>query len=226
MALFVARVADQRRPQAHRRHVRGPRPGHAAARLFRRDHDAHAAGDRHRRRAGIPASRALRPDLLGARHDHDLFRGDAARHRTDELCRAVAARRARRRLSRAQFGQPLAHGDGRAADQFVARHRQFRAHRLDGLSAALRARLFARCRRRLLPMVIADLGHRHAADRHQFRDHDSQTARAGHDLFPHADILLDCARRKSVDRRRVSGADRDFRHAAARPLPRHAFLHQ
>ncbi len=76
------------------------RPGHAAARLFRCDHDAHAAGDRGRQCAGISASRALRPDLLGARHDHDLFRGDAARHRADELCRAVAARRARRRFSR------------------------------------------------------------------------------------------------------------------------------
>ena len=33
---------------------------------------------------------------------------------------------------------------GRAADQRVARHRQFRPHRLDGLSAAVRARLLAR----------------------------------------------------------------------------------
>ena len=31
-------------------------PGHAAARLFRCDHDAHAAGDRGRRCAGIPAA--------------------------------------------------------------------------------------------------------------------------------------------------------------------------
>ena len=222
----MARVADQRRPQAHWRHVRDARPGHAAARLFRRDHDAHAAGDRGRRCAGIPASGSLRPDLFGARHDHDLFRRDAARHRTDELCRAVAARRARRRLSGAQFGQLLADRDGRPADQCVARHRHFRAHRLDGLSAALGARFFARCRRRLLPLVIADLGHRHVADRHQFRDHDSQIARARHDLFPHAGVLLDGARRKSADRRRVPGPDRDLPDAAARPLPRHAFLHQ
>ena len=68
-----------------------------------------------RRRAGIPAARSLRPDLLRARHDHDLFRGDAVRHRADELCRAVAARRARRRLSGAQLGQLLADGVGRAA---------------------------------------------------------------------------------------------------------------
>ena len=95
-----------------------------------------------------------------------------------------------------------------------------------GLSAALRARLFARCRRRLLPLVIADLGHRHVADRHQFRDHDSQIARAGHDLFPHAGVLLDRARRESVDRCRLPGPDRDLRDAAARPLPRHALLYQ
>ena len=66
--------------------------------------------------------------------------------RTDELCRAAAARRARRRLSGAQLGQLLAGGNGRAADQRVARHRQFRSHRLDGLSAAIRAPLHAGCR--------------------------------------------------------------------------------
>ena len=73
-----------------------------------------------------------------------FLRGDAARHRADELCRAVAARRARRRLSHAQLGQLLADGVGRALGQRVARHRQFRPHWLDGLSAAIRARLFAR----------------------------------------------------------------------------------
>ena len=31
------------------------------------------------------------------------------------------------------------------------------------------------------------------ADRHQFRDHDPQIARPGHDLFPHAGVLLDRA---------------------------------
>ena len=46
VALSVARVADQRRPQADRRHVCDPGAGHAAARLLRRDHDALAAGDR------------------------------------------------------------------------------------------------------------------------------------------------------------------------------------
>ena len=166
---------------------------HAAARLRRCDHDAHAAGHRGRRFAGIPAAPALRPDLLGARHDHDLFRGHAAGHRIDELCRAAAARRARRRLPGAQFGQLLAHRKRGTADQRVARRRRVLARNLVGLSAPLRARLLARCRRRLLPLVIADFGRRDAAHRRQFRDHDSQIACPGHDLFPHAGVLLDRA---------------------------------
>ena len=48
--------------------------------------------------AGLSPARALQPDLLRARHDHDLLRGDAARDRLHELRRAAAARRARRRL--------------------------------------------------------------------------------------------------------------------------------
>ena len=179
--------------------------------IMMRTQQAIAVGDAQ----GYLPSAALRPGLLGARHDHDLFRGDAARHWTDELCCAVAARRARRRFPDAQLGQLLAHRNRRAADQRVTCHRRFLARELVGLSAALRARLFARCRRRLLPLVIADLGRRHVADRHQFRDDDSQIARPGHDLFPHAGILLDRARRQSVDRRRVSGPDRDLRDAAA-----------
>ena len=47
--------------------------GDAAARLHRRDHDALAAGAR-LPRARLPAARALRPDLLGPRHHHDLLR--------------------------------------------------------------------------------------------------------------------------------------------------------
>ena len=48
----------------------------------------------------------------------------------------------------------------------------------------------------------------------------------GHDLFPHAGILLDRAGREHADRRRLPDPDRDLRDAAARSLPRHAFLHQ
>ena len=64
------------------------------------------------------------------------------------------------------------------------------------------------------------------ADRRQFRDDDPQTARAGHDLYAHADILLDRAGLEPADRRRVSDPDRHLHHAAARPLSRHAFLYQ
>ena len=53
---------------------------------------------RGRRRAGISAAGAFRPDLLGARHDHDLLHGDAVRDRADELRRAAAARRPRHGL--------------------------------------------------------------------------------------------------------------------------------
>ena len=60
------------------------------------------------RRAGLSAARALRPDFLRARHDHDLLRGHAVRGGADELRRAAAARRARRGLSGAQLHQLLA----------------------------------------------------------------------------------------------------------------------
>ena len=43
--------------------------------------------------AGIPAARALRSDLLGARHADDPVRGDALHDRVDEHRRPLAARR-------------------------------------------------------------------------------------------------------------------------------------
>ena len=43
-------------------------------------------------RAGLSAARALQPDLLGPRHDHDLLRGHAAGDRLHELRGAAAAR--------------------------------------------------------------------------------------------------------------------------------------
>ena len=137
------------------------RAGDAAARLHRRDHDALAAGAR-LPVAGLPAARALQPDLLGPRHDHDLLRRDAVRDRADELRRAAAARRPRRRLPDAQLGRLLADRDRRAAGQHLAGRRRVRAHRLAALSAAVGADLFARRRRRLLPVVAADLRRRHA----------------------------------------------------------------
>ena len=224
-ALSVARVDHQRRPQAHRRHVHAAGPGDAAARLHRRDHDAVAAGAR-LPVAGLSAARPLRPDLLGPRHDHDLLRGDAVRHRPDELRRAAAARRARRGLSDAELGQLLADGDGRAAGQHLAGRRRVRAHRLAALPAAVGARLLARRRRRLLSVVAADLRRRHAADRHQFRHHHPEAARARHDLHAHADVLLDRAGLEPADRRRLPDPDRDARDADPRPLSRLPFLHQ
>ena len=84
------------------------RARHAAARLRRRAHDARAAGARLRRRQGYLPPRPLRPDLHGARHDHDLLRGHAVRDRADELRRAAADRRARRRLPVPELVQLLA----------------------------------------------------------------------------------------------------------------------
>ena len=123
--------------------------GDAAARLHRRDHDALAAGARIPV-AGLPAAGALQPDLLRARHDHDLLRRHAVRDRADEFRRAAATRRARRRLSDAEFGQLLAHRDRRASGQHLAGGRRVLTHRLAAVSAAVGADLFARRRRRLL----------------------------------------------------------------------------
>ena len=55
---------------------------------------------------------------------------------------------------------------------------EFAAGRLAGLSAAVGARLFAGRRRRLLPVGAADLRHRHAAHRRQFRHDHPQDPRA------------------------------------------------
>jgi cytochrome o ubiquinol oxidase subunit II len=58
--------------------------GDADPRLRRCDHDAQPAGHSDAG-AGVPDARALQPDLLGARHDHDLLRGHAAGDRLHEL---------------------------------------------------------------------------------------------------------------------------------------------
>ena len=68
--------------------------------------------------------------------------------------------------------------------------------------------------------------HRHAARRHQYGHHHSEDARARDDLHAHADVLLDRARLQHADRCGVSDSDGDLRHAAARPLCRHALLHE
>ena len=115
---------------------------------------------------------------------------------------------------------------GDSPDQRFAGHRRVRQNRLGGLSAAERAANTPRRRRRLLSVVAADFRHRHADDRNKFRHHHPQIARAGHELYAHAGVLLDGAGDEPAHRRRVSGVDRDLRDAAARPLSRLSFFHR
>ncbi len=115
---------------------------------------------------------------------------------------------------------------GRAAGQHFSGHRRVRPHRLAAVSAAVGADVFPRGRRRLLPVGDPDFRRRDVADRDQPGDDDAEDASAGHDLYAHADLLLDDARLKPADRRRVPHSHRDFGDAAARPLPRLSFLHQ
>ena len=114
---------------------------------------------------------------------------------------------------------------GYPADQHLARGRRVRENRLGRLSAAERTAILARRRRRLLSLVAANLRRRHLDDRNKFRHDDPEDARTGDELYAHARLLLDFARRESADCRCISGADRDLRNAAARSLPRLSFLH-
>ena len=166
--------------------------GDAAARLFRRDlMRSQQALAFHV--AGLSAAGTLRPDFLRARHDHDLLRRDAVHDRPDEFRRAAAARRPRRRVSDAQFGQLLADRVRRAAGQHLAGDRRIRQDRLAAPIRRCRNCLFAGRRRRLLSMGDPDIGRRHAADRNQFGHDDPENARAGHELY--------CACRCSAGRR-------------------------
>ena len=74
-------------------------------------------------RGGLPPARALQPDLLGARHHHDLLRGNAADDRSDELRGAAAAGGARRRIPDLELDELLAHRNRRTAGQSFADHR-------------------------------------------------------------------------------------------------------
>ena len=114
-------------------------------------HDALAAGGRLSRRR-LFAAGAFRSDLLGARHDHDLLRRHAVDDRPDELRRAAAARRARRRFPDVELDEFLAHRDRRPLGQSLARRRRVRAHRMAALSAAVGGHLSAGGRGRLLPV--------------------------------------------------------------------------
>ena len=184
------RMDHQRRPQADRRHVHAAGDGDAAARFQRCHHDADTAGDRVSV-AGVSAAGALQPDLLRARHHHDLLCRDAVRDRVDEFRGAAAAWRPRRRFSDAELGRLLADRDRRAAGQCLARGRRIRAHRMVALSAAIGIDLFAGRRRRLLSVVAADFRGWHAGGRHQSGHDHAQGAHQRHDLFAHADVLLD-----------------------------------
>ena len=114
----------------------------------------------------------------------------------------------------------VAHRVGHPLDQHLAGGRRVRENRLGRLSAAQRAAVLARRRRRLLPLGAADLRHRHVADGNKFRHHDPENAGTRNGLHAHAGLLLDGARLEPAHCRGFSGPDRDVRDAAARPLPR------
>ena len=155
VAVPVDRVADQRRPQAHRHHVHRAGADHAAARLRRRHHDARPAGDGAQQRR-LPAARAFRPDLQLARHHHDLLHGHAVHDRADEHRRSPADRHARRRLPVPELAQPVADRRRRRAGHGVAGDRQVLDRRLDRLSALFGHRVQPGRRRRLLDLGAAD----------------------------------------------------------------------
>ena len=181
---------------------------------------------RDRRFTGLSAARALQSDLLRARHDHDLLRGDAIRHRLHEFRRAAAARRARCRVSDDEQRQLLADCVGRSADQYQPLPRRVRPDRLAGLSAAQREGVFSWCRGRLLSGCAADIRRRHSLNGSQFRHHDPQDPRAWHELPAHAGLLLDVTGIEPADPGRIPGADRHFGAADARPLHGLPLLHE
>ena len=225
LALSVARVDHLRRPQAHRRHVHRAGAGHAAARLRRRDHDALAAG--------VAAGGAQ--GYLPPEHFDQIF----SAHGTIMIFFMAMPFV----IGLMNFAVPLQLGvrdvafptlnsvslwltaSGILLTNISLVVGEFAQDRLGRLSAAQRAAVLARRRRRLLSLGAADLRHRHAADRHQFRHHHPEDARAGHELHAHAGVLLDRARHEPADRRGLSGPDRDVRDAAARPLSRLPLLH-
>ena len=91
----------------------------------------------------------------------------------------------------------VAHRIGRSFGERLARGRRVRKDRLGRLSAAQRAAILARRRRRLLSLVAANLRHRHFADRRKFRHHDFEDAGARHELHAHAGVLLDGTRHRT-----------------------------
>ena len=176
---------------------------------------------------GYPAAAPLRPDLHRPRRDHDLLRGDAAGHGPDELRRAAADRRARRRLPVPQQLQLLDDGRRRRAGDDCRCSsasspapagwpiRRCRASPTVPTSASTTTS--GRCRSpasaRLLSGInlIATIVKMRAPG----MTHDED-----------AGVHLDRALHQHPDRRRLPGADRRARAAVARPLRRHQLLHE
>ncbi len=116
----------------------------------------HYARDRGAGDPGLIAAGALRSDLFGSRHDDDFLRGHAIQDRTDELRCAAPTRRPRRGVPDAEPGRLQADRHRRVADQYFPGGGRLRAHRVAAVSTVVRADLFARGRRRLLPLVAAN----------------------------------------------------------------------
>ncbi|MGY4360749.1 hypothetical protein ACVW0J_007242 [Bradyrhizobium sp. i1.7.7] len=221
----MARVAHLGRPQADRRHVLHTGARHDAARLQRCDHDSRAAGARSRRCTRLSAARTFQSDFLGARHDYDLVHGNAVRGRAHELRSTAATRCSRCGIPDAQFRQLLADRLGRVVGQHFAGGRRVLESRLVGVSATERIAILARCRRRLLSLVSADIGYRYPAGGNKFRHDHPQIAGTGDGLYAHAGLLLDRACRQPAHCRGFSGPDRDARDAGAGSLSRLSLLH-
>src|SRR6202789_1510758 len=106
-----------------------------------------------------------------------------------------------------------------AARQHVTDGRRVCAHGLACLSAALRAAILSRGGRGLLSVELANLRTRDAAVRNQSHHHDIEAARARHELWSDAHLLLDRSGLEPVDRRGLSDPHGDLCDAAARPVP-------
>jgi len=104
-ALFCGGMDYLRRPQAHRHHVHNTAlimllRGFADAIMMRAQQAVAAGGAQDTCRLSTSTR------LLGARHDHDLFHGDALRDRNDEFRGAAATRRPRHGVSDLELGGP------------------------------------------------------------------------------------------------------------------------
>ena len=177
--------------------------------------------------AGLPAARALRPDLLGPWHADDLLRRDALRDRADELRRAAAARRPRRRVPDAQLGQLLAYRHRRAADQYLAGRRRIRAYRVAAVSAACPSSTYSPgvgVDYYLWSLQISGVGTLLTGV--NFVTTVLKIHAPGMTYMRMPMFCWTSARLQPADRRRLPHPHRDAGHADAGPLPRLPLLHQ